>query len=176
MTVWSQIVPWILILIPFVVLAYSYDSLADPVLIARDFFGDGVIVAPKSLFTVFRVPLIEVVCAAAIEVMRRRAHAATSKTDAEYYLFWTILLYTVAAKSMLQTTETLLRTDSSKFLTYVTLGAVVIGVLAAVIAGRRLLSNLKNVTSKVRPLELAALATLLIMYAGLALAPVYIFG
>ena len=77
---------------------------------------------------------------------------------------------------MLQTTETLMRTDSSKFLTYVTLGAVVIGVLAAVIAGRRLLSNLKNVTSKVRPLELAALATLLIMYAGLALAPVYIFG
>ena len=176
MIVWSTIAPWILILIPFVILAYSYDSLSDPVLIARDFFGDGVIVAPKSLFTVFRVPLIEVVCAAAIEVMRRRARAKTPKTDAEYYLFWTILLYTVAAKSVLQTIETVSLTDSSNYFTYVTLGAVVIGVLAAIIAGRKLLSNLKSVTGKFSLFDLAALAVLLIMYVGLALAPVYIFG
>jgi len=176
MSVRFQIAPWLIILIPFAILAYYYDSLANPVLIARSFFGDEVTVAPKSLFTVFRVPLIEVVCAAIIEVMRRKAERANSETVAKYYLFWTILLYTVALKSLLQAVETVSPKSFTDNIYYLTLATVVIGISTAAIAGRKLLSNLKNVTGKFSPLELAALAVLLIAYLGLAFAPLYIFG
>lgn len=176
MSVRFQIAPWLIILIPFLILAYSYDSLANPVLIARSLFGDEAVVAPKSLFTVFRVPLIELVCAAVIEVMRRRAGGENTKTVAEYYLFWTILLYTVALKSFLQTIEAVSPADSSDYFYYLTLATVVIGIVAAGIAGRKLLSNLKDVTGKFNRLELAALALLLIAYLGLAFVPLYIFG
>jgi uncharacterized membrane protein len=84
--------PWIILCIPFILLAYFYDSIANGVMIARSFDGSNPILAPKSLFTVFRVPLIEIVCAAAIEMMLLRF----SKSESNYYLMWIILLYTVA--------------------------------------------------------------------------------
>ena len=170
-----QIVPWLIILIPFLVLAYSYNSLANPVLIARSFLGDEVIVAPKSFFTVLRVPLIEVVCAGAIEIMRRRFAKPRSNVEADYYRFWTILLYTVAVKSLLQTIETIVSVDFSNNIYYITFVAVIVGIAAAGIGGRKLWSNRKDLGGNFNRLEIFALALLLAAYIGLAFVPIYYF-
>ena len=96
-----RIIPWLILLIPFAVLALFYASLPNGILITRSFFGNEAVIASKSLFTVFRVPLIEIVCAVAIEVMRRKF----ANVNADYYSMWSILLYTVALKSLLQAFE-----------------------------------------------------------------------
>jgi len=100
-----RITPWLILLLTFVILAFSYNSIPDEVLITRSFDGSNPTFAPKSLFTVFRVPLIEVVCALAIEIMRRNSAASKSEKHADYYSIWSVLLYTVAFKSLFQTFE-----------------------------------------------------------------------
>src|SRR5687767_8055163 len=102
------VAPWLILLAPFVILACAYNSLPNEILISRSFFGDEFTVAPKSLFTVFRVPLIEVVCGAAIWIMSRQR---SDESNSTHYLFWTILLYTVGVKSLLQAIELLMPRD-----------------------------------------------------------------
>ena len=66
------ITPWIILIFPFIILAVLYNSIDEQILLMRSFVGNQTIYAPKSIFTVFRVPLIEIVCAATIEIMRAK--------------------------------------------------------------------------------------------------------
>ena len=169
-TVFSTI-PWLILLLPFVILAVFYNSIPNEVLIARSFFGDEATFAPKSLFTVFRVPLIEVVCAAAIGVIRRKF----ASENADYYAMWNILLWTVALKSLLQAFEIV---SSSKFFNdffYATLGVVLVGIILALSKGRRFFADFFRGNQKFGSAETAILLIALIAYLGLAIVPLFVF-
>lgn len=164
----SQIIPWLILLLSFAIPACFYNSIPPEILIARSFFGDEVILAPKSLFTVFRVPLIELVCAAVIEVMRRKFAA----THADYFLMWNILLYTVALKSLLQSLEIVSANDLFYYLTF---GAVIVGILAAVFTGRSIFLNFTPGDWRFSGAETAILVVGLVAYLGLAFVPIFVF-
>jgi hypothetical protein len=164
-----QIIPWAIILLPFLVLGISYTSLPAEITIFRGFDAASAEYAPKSLFTVFRVPMIEVVCALAIEIMRRRAAGVDSQKS--YYLMWTILLYTVAFKTLLQAFEMVSSKDKSDIFFYTTLGVVIVGIISAAFAGRKAFSGFKRGEWKLEHWEKAALAGLLAGYVILAFGP-----
>ena len=166
------IISWLILLIPFAVLAYFYNSLANEILITRSFFGNEAVFAPKTLFTVFRVPLIEIVCAAAIELMRRNS----ANENADYYSMWSILLYTVALKSLFQAFEIVSSGDSAKLFYYFTFAVVIVGIISALLKGRSYFSNLFRGNSKFNYLEKAILLAILLAYVGLAMVPIFIFG
>ena len=169
----NRVLPWVIVLTPFLVLYCFYDPLPDQITIARSFFDDDIVVAPKSLFTVFRVPLIEVVCAGAIELMRCRPSDTRPELRTRYDRFWTVLLYTVGLKSLLQAVEIVSNAD---WVFYPTLGVVIVGLAAAVVTGRKLLSGFRKVGGPFNPLRILALVFLLMAYLGLAIVPVYVYG
>ncbi len=171
-----RIIPWIILCIPFVVLAYFYNSIANEVLIARSFDGSNTVLAPKSLFTVFRVPLIEVVCAAAIEIMLLRF----SKSKSDYYSMWIILLYTIAFKSVFQEFEFISSSvysvpDYASIFFYATIVIIVCGIILAIIKGRNVFTNFSSSDWKINHFEKIILTSLLVIYIGLAFAPMFIF-
>jgi hypothetical protein len=168
--VWRKI-PWLILLLPFVILALFYNSLPDEILIARSFFGDDATVAPKSLFTVFRVPLIEITCAAAIELMRRKFADET----ADYYAMWTIFLWTVALKSLLQAFEIVSSPKFARDFFYATFAVVIIGIILALFRGRRFFSEFFGGEWKFSRAEKAAFVVLLIAYLALAIVPIFVF-
>ena len=171
-----HIVPWLIILAPFLILICAYGMVPDDVLISKSFFGDETVVAPKSLFTVFRVPLIEVVCAAVIEVMRRLPAKEKSTFPDDYFLFWTILLYTVGLKSVFQALELVMPTSFAITFWYLTLSVVIVGVLTAIIVGRKLIFKLRRHQGTLGWRPTLALLALLLAYLGLAIVPVYYFS
>ncbi len=97
-----RIIPWVILIIPFIILAFFYNSIAGEVEIMRSLNGSNPVFAPKSLFTVFRVPLIEIICAAAIEIIRPKFSDSESNFNFSSFSMWSILLYTVAFKSLFQ--------------------------------------------------------------------------
>lgn len=160
--------PWLILLISFVILAVFYHSLPNEILIARSFFGSESVTAPKTLFTVFRVPLIETVCAAAIEIMRRKFAAVNAK----FSLMWTILLYTVSLKSLFQSLETVSTVNAANIFFYLTIAVVALGIIAALFVGRGIFSKSLRAAGKFDLAETAILIFLLISYLGLAIVPV----
>ena len=166
------IIPWLILLIPFVILAYFFNALPNEILITRSFFGNKAVFAPKTLFTVFRVPLIEIVCAAAIEVMRRNS----ANENADYYSLWNILLYTVALKSLFQAFEIVSSGDLARLFYYLTFAVVIVGIMSALLKGRSYFSNLFRGNSRFSFLEKAILFIILLAYLGLAIVPIFNFG
>jgi hypothetical protein len=168
------VIPWIIIFLPFLILASFYRVLPAEVLIAKNLDGSGAVFGPKSIFTVFRVPLIEVVCALAIEIMRRRF--STDPAHMNYYLMWTVLLYTVALKSLFQSLEIVSTGRWANRFLYLTIGIVVTGILAAVVPGIKAFSGSTRGVWKLGFVEIAALGALLLAYIAFALVPIYIFA
>jgi uncharacterized membrane protein len=171
-----RIIPWLILCIPFILLAYFYDSIASEVLIARSFDGSNSISAPKSIFTVFRVPLIEVVCAAAIETMLLRF----SKSESDYYSIWIILLCTIAFKSLFQELEFISSAvysapDYANIFFYVTIVIIVCGIILTIIKGRNVFTNFRSSDFKLNHIEKIVLTSLLVIYIGLAFVPMIIF-
>lgn len=140
-------------------------------MITRSFFGNEAVFAPKSLFTVFRVPLIEIACAAAIEVMRRKF----VETNANYYLMWSILLFTTAFKSLFQAFEIISSKTYAELFYYLTFAVVIIGIISALFAGRKFFSSFFSQKWTLNGLEKTILAVILIAYLGLAIVPVFVF-
>jgi len=166
-----RILPWIILLIPFVVLGWYYASLPDRMLIVRGLLGNEATFAPKSFFTVFRVPMIEIVCAVAIETMRHRfAHSPG------YTAMWSILLYTVALKSLFQAFEVLSSTNYADLFYRMTLGLVAVGMIAALIRGRGFFADGFRGKWELLLADHAILLALLIGYLGLAIVPIFVFG
>lgn len=168
------VIPWAVIFLPFFILAGSYSGLPGQILIAKDLDGSDAVFGPKSLFTVFRVPIIELVCALAIEIMRRRS--STDPAHSSYYLMWTILLYTVALKSLFQSLEIVSKGAWANRFLYLTIGVVVCGVLAAMAPGIKAFSGSRRGVWKLGYVELVSLGALLVAYIAFALVPIYIFS
>lgn len=164
-----QLIPWTIILLPFLILGVSYSSLPAEIMMFRGLDAASATHAPKSLFTVFRVPLIEVFCALAIEIMRRRYAHVESRHS--YYLMWTIVLYTVVFKTLLQAIEMISPKDRSDIFFYTTLGVVIVGVVSAAFTGRKAFSGRKRGEWKLELWEKAGLFGLLAGYVMLAFGP-----
>lgn len=163
-----RILPRAIILLPFLILGLSYSSLPADIMVFRHLDGTADY-APKSLFTVFRVPLIEVICGLAVEVMRRRR--AKVPEHKSYYLMWTVLLYTVAAKTMFQALEMISSERAARIFFYATAAAVGIGIVSTIFTGRKAFTGLKHGVWKLEHWEKLALVGLLISYLFLAFAP-----
>jgi uncharacterized membrane protein len=171
-----RITPWLILLLTFVILAFSYDSIPDEVLIFRSFGGNNSTFAPKTLFTIFRVPLIEVVCASAIEVMRRKFAGSNSGTHADYHSMWSVLLYTVAFKSLFQTFEDVSPQEVKPLFFYLTISVVIIGIILTLIKGKDIFPVFRRENWTISRAEKLVLIILFILYLGLAFAPIIIFG
>ncbi|HSK72941.1 MAG TPA: hypothetical protein VK892_14665 [Pyrinomonadaceae bacterium] len=175
-----RIVPWIILLIPFILLSFFYNSIGEEVLVYRSFDGNQNQFAPKSLFTVFRVPLIEIVCALMIEIMRRKAFDFETKSQSNYYLMWSILLFAVALKSLLQSLEFISSSVFqnpywANFFFYTTFAIVIGGIILAFIEGRKLFINFNRQDWKINIWEKIGLASLFLIYVYLAFAPMFIY-
>jgi hypothetical protein len=167
-TLLYRAIPWAIILLPFLILGLSYHSLPTEIMVFRHLDGTAGY-APKSLFTVFRVPLIEVLCALAVEVMRRRpAKVAEHKSS---YLMWTVLLYTVAVKTLFQALEMVSVERNARIFFYLTAAAVAIGIICTVFTGRKAFTGVNRGAWRLELWEKAALAALLAGYLVLAFAP-----
>lgn len=173
-----KIFPWIILAIPFFALAYLYNSIAGEIEIYRGFGGGDAVFAPKSLFTVFRVPLIEVVCAALVETMRRKFLRSESGLPAAS--MWNILLYTVAFKSLFQIFEFIASSvynaqAYADVFFYATIVTIAGGILLIVIKCGDIFRNFRREDWKVSPVEKIILVVLLILYLLLAFAPMFIY-
>lgn len=164
--------PWLILSIPFLILAYFYNSLPGEILVVRSFFGDEAVFASKTLFTVFRVPLIEIVCGAAIEMMRR--NSVNGSTD--YHSMWSIFLYTVALKSLFQAFEIVSSGDSAMLFYYLTFVVVIVGIASALFKGRSYLPRLFRGNFKFNSSEKTILFVILVAYLSLAIVPIFIFN
>ena len=171
------IIPWAILLLPFLILTAFYNSLPTEIAIYRDLYSGSETLASKSLFTVFRVPLIEIVCALAIEIMRRRsAGVEESERQKSYYLMWTILLYTAAFKSLFQTLEIISLYKTGAIFFYLTIVTIIAGIISASLPGRKAFSGPAGTRRKIASWEKLALIALFVTYLALAISRAYIFG
>lgn len=171
-----RILPWMILSLSFVIPAFYYHTIPDEVLIVRSFDGSNQTFAPKSLFTVFRVSLIEVVCALAIELMRSRFADSNSETHQNYYSMWSFLLYTVAFKSLFQSFEIASSKQFTSLFFYLTFGVVIAGIILALLKGRKVFSAFSREDWNFGLVEKLALAILFTVYLGLAFVPMFMFG
>ena len=172
------IIPWIILITPFIVLAFFYNSIDEQIPLMRSLAGNETTFAPKSLFTVFRVPLIEIVCALAIEIMRGKI--SNSESNTAYFLMWSVLLYTAAFKSLFQVSEFISSTvffspSYANLFFYATLTTVICGICLAIIKARKAFSNFHRGDWKLSLKEKAFLSILLATYFILAIMPMFIF-
>ncbi|MBP6001882.1 MAG: hypothetical protein KA746_00475 [Pyrinomonadaceae bacterium] len=155
----------------FIVLAVFYPSLPNEIVVTRGLFGSPDTLAPKSLFTVFRVPLIDAICAAALAILIRRfSHAGSDLVG-----FWRILLYTAACKTLLQAIEIASPGQIANVFFVLTLALVLTGIFAAFYLVRHDLKGLYNGLGKFSVGESLALAVLLIAYLGIGIVPLFIY-
>lgn len=167
-----RIAAWSIIAAAFLILAGFYSALPPEVVISRNFDGSASIVAPKSIFTVFRTPLIELASAAAIAIMLRRAGTGQGRRD--YYAMWTILLLTVALKSLLQTLEVV--SGNAPIFYNLTIAVVVVGIVSAAMPAVTVFREFDREDWKLRTTDLVALAGLLLIYVGIAIVPLFMWS
>lgn len=170
-----RIIPWLILSIPFVILSFCYNSLPNEILIAQSFFSDESIMAPKSLFSVFRVPLIELVCGAIVEIMRWRGADSKNEKAVNYYSMWSILLYTVSLKSLFQALEIISLGNTARLFYYLTLGIVIGGIILAFFKIRKVFSDFSRNDWKLSLTEKIMLVILLAAYLSLAFIPTFVF-
>jgi hypothetical protein len=167
-----RIAAWVILAASFLILAGFYSSLPPEVEISRNLDGSASALAPKSLFTVFRVPLIELACAAAIAIMLRAA--APEQGRSSYVVMWTILLLTVALKSLFQTFESV--SGNASLFYFLTIAVVAVGIISAAIPAMKVFTTSDRGHWKLRPSEQIALAGLLLFYIAVAIVPSFIWN
>lgn len=166
-----RIFPWIIFAVAFILIGVFYESLPSSVVITKGIFGGPDVVAAKSLFTVFRVVLIDLICACAIEIMRRRN--VSVKLQPGYERFWLILLFTAALKSLFQTLELVSAPGNTS--SYIVAVIVGIGVALAAVVGRKLISDFDRSEWKLARGERLLLGLCLTGYLVIAIGPILYF-
>ena len=166
-----RIFPWIIFAVAFILIGVFYESLPTRVVITKGIFGGPDVVADKSPFTVFRVVLIDLICAFAIEIMRRRS--VSVELQPGYERFWLILLFTAALKSLFQSLELIFAPTNEYF--YAVLAIVVTGVALAAVVGRKLISDFDRSEWKLARGDRLLLGICLTCYLVIAVGPVLYF-
>lgn len=170
----KALAPWLIILLSFGIVAVFYEILPHEILIARGIFDGENVTAPKSIFTAFRPQLIDLICAMAIEVMRR--NAVERALPDEHGSFWTTLLFVAAFKSLFQALETVAGPNYSSFWFYVTAFVVIVGILGALIQSRRIFTSFRLEHWVVERRRQVLLLVLLGAYIGISLVPIFLYN
>lgn len=123
----------------FLLLASAYEALPAELPVLRNPISGAVTMAPKSLFTAFRVPLMNLALALMATVMLSRT---TDFEDVErrssYFAFFSTLLFAIALKSDFEALEISgLARPFELWVTAGTAGSVVGGLALAFFRGRR---------------------------------------
>lgn len=166
--------PWAILSASILIPAFLYGSLPDNILIARGLFGSEAIFAGKSLFTVFRVPLIDIVCALAVVLLSRASVNAVN--SAAYQAVCSALIFTAAFKSLFQSLEIVSGPEWASGFFYLTVASVALGLIAAVVLGRSRIRSFNFREIRLPFPEKAGLFALLLAYIGLAVVPVVYFS
>ena len=161
---------WAVLVTSFLIPAVLYPSIPERVLVARSFFGDGAVFAGKSIFTVFRVPLIELVCAFAIVLLGRAK--VRSEWAAPFGGTITILLLTAAFKSLFQSLEMVSAPEAASKYFYFTAGVVGLGIVSAAVNSRSFVKSLGRGGFDLSRPEKAGLFAALVAYVGLSILPI----
>jgi hypothetical protein len=123
---------------PFLLLAYAFDALPSEIPIIRNPFAGATLVAPKSAFTVFRVPLINLTHGLMAGVLLSRSEGfKDEKRRAAYSAFFSTLLFAVALKSNLEALDiSRLAASFGGWITVGTVASVIGGLALAFFRGR----------------------------------------
>jgi hypothetical protein len=167
-----SILPWLLLISAFVLIGFFYSELPPDILIARGMFGGHPLIGPKTLFTAFRPPLIELICALVVKVMSRSDLVADTRTA--YKTFWLILLYTLGFKSLFQAFEIVANPLSAPVFYSVTITFVLIGIACAAPFGWSLLRRDRS-KWRIDSVEKLQLFGLLAAYILTAILPIWIY-
>jgi hypothetical protein len=139
-----RILPAVLLCAPFVLLAASYRALPPEIPMLRLSVSHSTLMASKSLFTVFRVPLMNLIHGLMAAVMLYRApDFQIPERRIAYSGLFSTLLFTVALKSDFEAMEFgALAAPApvplySRLLGFATVTTVLAGVVFAFVRGRR---------------------------------------
>ncbi len=129
--------------LPFVLVGVSYGALPSKLPVIRLFLGHVVLWAPKSLFMVFRVPLMNLIhgLMALVMLSREKDFGSRERRTSYSYIFST-LLFTIGLKSNLEALAFVAVADpallpDARWIGPGTLMTVVIGLALAATRGRR---------------------------------------
>jgi hypothetical protein len=171
-----RVVAMAILTVPFVTLGFSYASLPDQFPVLRTWDGRPVLLAEKSVITVFRIPVIGVVTAAAAELMRRHVEVGPGLLNCRpLRRLWLFLLATACVKSLFEGFELAKATGASppqaSWLGGTTLAvAVGLALAATQLPGAWPTFQLRNEWRLTR-FEKCALATLALLYVLFAALP-----
>ena len=187
---------WLLLLLPMALIDVEYALLPARLPLLRDWSGVPQLMAAKSSFTAFRIPLMGMLLAAMVTLMwvhawrdpQPRRRALTTR-------FWFILLYVAALKGMFEGLQFVADVAGAQYAQFArwcwlaTVVVVVIGVVFALFFARQIFAparldksghdaaraSRQVLARGFRPLSVwmkLALSGLLVVYAALALSPV----
>ncbi len=164
-----RVLPWVAIALAFCLVGVFYNSLPAEITITRRPFGGSDLIAPKSVFTAFRVVLIDLLCALAIEIMLWRT--VSPKVRRSYLRFWHVLMLTVGFKCLLQAFELIAAPQLTSIYFYAVIAVVAIGFAVAAFFGRNLISNFDRADWKLGLRESCLLGGLFAGYLAIAIGP-----
>ena len=176
-----QVTGAVLLLLPFVLLGVAYDSLPVEFPVLRGWDGITRLWAAKSVLTVFRIPVIGVVMAAAAVLMVRHDQTAPSNPErTSLRRFWLILFVTACVKSLCEGLELAAGVVPDQCRVWAgcgTIAAVVIGLFAAVLQARNAWPLFwQRERWQFSVAERVAFAGLLVLYVGFGIAPIALSG
>lgn len=128
--------------VPFVLLSVNYDAAPSELLVLRVWIGHTTLWATKSLFMVFRVPLMNLIHGLMAAVMLSRASDFKNmKRRASYSKLFLTLLFTIALKSDFEAMEFVATTGRvlqpyERWIGLGTFTCVMAGLALALIGGR----------------------------------------
>jgi len=167
---------WVILLSPFLMLAYRYNELPDPLPLFRKLSGGVSVWAMKSPLTVFRVPLIGALMGAMLEIMRSHTDKlANAEPRKHYRSLWNAFLVTLAIKSVIQGIEfaSLVNASPGLFMG-ATLLVVACGLAMAAIPARKIYLENRFKLDKLTKQEGTAMIVLAAIYLIVAFLPLLI--
>lgn len=167
---------WAILLSPFLMVAYRYNELPDPLPLFRKLSGGLSVWASKSPLTVFRLPLIGALMGAMLEVMRLHTDKlANAEPRKHYRSLWNAFLVTLAIKSAIQGIEfaSLVNASPGLFMG-ATLLVVAVGLVMAAIPARKIYLQNRFKLDSFTKQELAAMILLGTIYLIVAFLPLLI--
>lgn len=167
---------WTILLSPFLMLAYRYSELPDPLPLFRKLSGGVSVWATKSPLTVFRLPLIGALMGAMLEVMRLHTDKlADPELRRLYRQLWSAFLVTLAIKSAIQGIEfaSLVNASPALFMG-ATLLVVSCGLAMAAIPAQKIYGENRFKLDKFTKQEVTAMIALAAIYLIVAFLPLLI--
>ncbi len=162
--------------LPFVLLALSYGSAPSDLPILRNWIGHTALWAPKSLFMVFRVPVMNLIHGVMAAIMLLRASCFTNlERRTSYSNIFSTLLFTIALKADFEGLEFFAATSPAlhpyeSWIGYGTLACVVVGLALAALRGGKV--KLPWPELRLRLQDKVALSALFATYLAIVIASV----